>query len=377
MRKKYEPKYSVPILVCRIIRFFSIILIVLFIFGILVFGSQSLTKNKFEYIAKYISIDPFITKSSYKSIDFKTSEEAKYYTYDNNKVVIYQKNDISVFNLAGNLVNTIENDNKIIDCSGDYICLVSSDKKTGEVYNAYVKVNEFKANEGETIISLDSDSRGYITYVVKGNVSNCILSLYNSTELVYKWTSQNKYYIDSCINEDLQCIAILNSQYESGIHTNEIVIASYKTGEILKTITVSDRNAMSISYLEDNLFVFTDSGFEIYDRDYNLKKETKLNNISYHIAFDKEFCAVCKDSIGGYLLNIYSENGVVISTCSYDLPVKKVFKTGNEYYVLDEANVLYKQSGYKNEEIKNYGNEVFDIIFADGSIWLCDEDGVR
>lgn len=377
-RVAYAPKYSLPIRICKIVRLVVSILIIVFALIILIFAQKSFTRTNFEYISKYLSIDPFITKSDYKNINLSYTEKTNFSTFDTNKIVIQTTNELTVFNMAGNVINKIRDSNCSYDSNGKYLCVINNDRTNASIYNSYIKINEIAANEGETFICVKSDSEGYITSVVRGNVSNCILTLYNNNfGAIYKWTSQNKYYVDSCINSKNKTISILTSEFKDGVDKYELNIISLKNGDVIKNITIEDENVNSMGYIKNQLVVMSNKSFKIYDSNYNLIKDTQIDGCIISCLFKNNIACVCKDTTGTYSVNVYAENGTLVSTSSYETAINNLYCIDQVYYVMCENNCLYKQTGYKVELVKEFDDVVVDTLNVSNNIMVCKSSGVE
>ena len=376
MKKQYEStsKYDTYAKYTRILRLVVIVLLVIFAIIMVVFGRKYLSSNNFEFFAKNLSVEPFVTKENYQNINYDAYYGVKYYGYDN-KVVIKNQNELYVFSPTSSLMNRIKIDEKSnVNTDGKYICVY--DNTRCSIYNSFTKVMDLSAPLGENITSVRSDMSNYISFITQGGAYASSVKLYmNNFGLIYEWKSNDKYALKTSINPNSKHMAILSRKTDLSNDSTFVTIVNINSGEVQYQNIYKDEKPIDIKYVGENLVVVTDKNIHILS--VKMKYSESYINFDEKIEkcflFSNSFCTVSTNAQGNKIVKIYTYKGQTLGYCEYNYYIENICFAGGNYYISTSNSEVYRQN--KSNVKLIYSNEIDSIFEINEVVYYTNSKG--
>ena len=123
------------------LRICSLVSLVAFVFGVLIFGHSSLKSENFKYLVKYIDKSPVLYSSFYEGIEYAGGENAKFGLYKGD-VCVFDEGLLSLYGISGK--NTLRSEtgigNAAVAIGKEHLCVYGGSSHELRIYNSFSMV---------------------------------------------------------------------------------------------------------------------------------------------------------------------------------------------------------------------------------------------
>ncbi|MCR5456908.1 MAG: DUF5711 family protein [Clostridiales bacterium] len=328
--------YSKREKVFRILKYVTLIVLILFTVIASIAGRSHLSISSFDSFINYIRINPKLSESEYVGVYYSSSQDSKFAIFDN-QLVVFSNGVLNFYSLGGIKLASFDNGCDEMNANGKYYCCYNTNSGNILLYNYYSEAYSFTTDNTLSKV-VTGKLGGFATISASG--SEMYAEVYSKEfKSVMKTEKTSGTIYDCALDENEKMIAVLIQDQQDSFRTANVVVNRISDEKELLREKYTGEISVSVGFVADRLYCITDKCIRFFDSSF---KETE------------------KLSFEGNLLRIFKgENGVVVST----------YKDG-----VTTSKLLTKEG--KSKLTVNCEGKALKCVFDESRMFLLSSSGI-
>lgn len=321
----------------RIAKFISFTVLIVFVLCMLTAFSEDITTEKFRYLMKDMNIDVPATPSDFGNISYTEDPEAVFAIFKND-IVSVGRHKVEIVDTAGNIVlnSDISYVKPRISTGEKYFLIYDLAGYEFSVYNSFSVLYSETLDHPISHACISDDGR--VLIITKSDDYRSVAVMYNKDfEKAYTWKTNDKYIFDGVLNSD-GSFTLLCASASDGLFNCMTVEGNMKREDVTTSPIYKDTMGLRLGRFENGKRVIFCSEGMIFTDD-----STDVRRIDYGsdvcvLTADTEKYALCIMDTASLsdenILNVFSDSGEKIFSCSVEEHPKSVYFYGDEVYIM-------------------------------------------
>ena len=320
----------------RILKYVTLIVLILFTVIASIAGRDNLSINSFDSFINYIRINPRLSEAEYSGVNYSSSPDSKFAVFDN-QLVVFSSGILNFYSLNGIKLASFDNGCNEMCANGKYLCCYNTNSGTILLYNYYSEARSIATDKTLSKV-VTGKLGGFVTVSASG--SEMYAEVYNKEfKPVMKTEKTSGTIYDCALDENEKMVATLIQSQQDSFRTANIVVNNISDGKVLQNEKYTGEISVSVGFVSDKLYCITDKYIRFFDSSF---KETEK------LSFD-----------GTRLKTFKGESGVVVST----------YKDG-----MTTSKLLTKEG--KSKLTVNCEGKALKCVFDDSRMFILASSGI-
>ena len=315
----------------KLVKWFLIAFLVLFIFGGMILNPKELNADNLNYLLRYMNIQN--SNKAAKSDFYIELDEASSICYYKSNIAVLRKNRLDIYDMNGkrNFTSRLVYSNPVLRSSDKYIVTYDLGMNKLEIFNSFSRVYEYKNDR--PIYNAQITDKGNVVYVTDEKGYNSAVYVMNSGfNVKFRCMFEKDYIVCADIDDKADRLVVAGFFAQDGDYFSRLIIYETDSEKPVKEIQIYGEQPYAVKLNENGIFAVYENSLRFYS--------LNGDNISnYNFTYRKIETVSLTDKLAAVVLN------------------EKTLGTDNRFLIFDgNANILY-------DNIINA--EIMDIKFSE------------
>ena len=353
----------------RIAKISFFVFLIVFIILTIAFGHSAMRGVHFQYLVKYLDINPMTLDSRYADISYAVGGGSKFALYHDD-LAILGEGKMVLYDLSGDLKfrSDIKKGTASVDSDGKYLAAYVSGEKNLTFFHSFDKAEELSFPSPISFVVVSEEGTSAIC--LKENGGNAILILDDTFKTKQTISQIGGVVIDMAISDDGKTLSVATLFGSDGSFYTKLELWNLKKEELVKSETFSVRKPVATGFFtDDRFYLMLDRELCFYASDGDKLQAVSLPTDTFRCEKNGENLLIVSSSGE---LSLYESNGSKEFSISVTESILDMKLMQDRIYLLSEnAIVLYDDKGNFLSRVNIASGALDFFVLDDESVLLC------